>query len=174
MTHNTAFIDWRRSRAFGLDFFCPLAGVEINLRGRQVAGVVDMRDYEPLRQEILERLAAIRDPEHQAPVFARVCLREDLFHGPHLDRFPDVIGVLADDYDVKTHLDLPVVGPNRGQWDYPYMGYHGLDAFFAVRGPRIRPGSTDEASHMIDLAPTLLSLAGVDRPAFMEGRPFEL
>jgi predicted AlkP superfamily phosphohydrolase/phosphomutase len=174
MTHNTAFVDWSRSRAYGLDFFCPLAGVELNLAGRQADGIVPRAEYEPLRTEIMGRLSSLHDPASGAAVFARVLRREDLFDGAHLDRFPDVVGVLNDDYDVKGQLDLPALGPNPGQPDYPYMGYHGHDAYFCARGPGIRPGVGGPSATMRDLAPTLLALAGVDVPSFMEGQPFEM
>jgi len=174
MTQNTAFVDWSRSRAYGLDFFCPLAGVEINLAGRQAHGIVTQADYEPLRREIIDRLSEFRNPENGHRTFERVIPREDLFDGEHRDRFPDVIGVLTEDYDVKTQLDRPVVGPNRGEPDYPYLGYHGVDAYFCARGPGIPTGEGAATSTMRDLAPTLLTLAGVAPPAFMEGSPFEM
>jgi predicted AlkP superfamily phosphohydrolase/phosphomutase len=174
MTQNTAFVDWSRSRAYGLDFFCPLAGVEINLAGRQAHGIVKSADYEPLRHEIVEQLSHFRDPQSGQPVFARVSRREELFEGEHLDRFPDVVGVLNDDYDVKTQLDRPVVGPNHGEPDYPYLGYHGRDAYFCACGPGIRAGEGASTSTMRDLAPTLLTLAGVTPPASMEGTPFQM
>jgi arylsulfatase A-like enzyme len=85
-----------------------------------------------------------------------------------------VIGVLTDDYDVKGQLDLPAFGPNRLLPDYPYMGYHGHDAFFCARGPAVRPAASAAPGTMRDIAPTLLALAGVEPPPFMEGRPFDL
>lgn len=172
MTHNTAFVDWTRTRAYGLDFICPLAGVEINLEGRQANGIVRVADYEPLRSEIIDRLAQLMDPATGNPVMQRVCRREALFDGPHVERFPDVIGVLSDDYDVKGQLHLPVTGPNDGQSDYPYFGYHGYDGYFCVRGPGIGVAAPVEMGRMVDIAPTLLALAGVPPPAFMEGRSF--
>lgn len=173
VTHNTAFVDWSRTRAYGLDFICPLTGVEINLKGRQKAGIVPPDDYEPLRREIIDRLSNLRDGATGRRVFDDVATRETFFHGPHLDRFPDVIGILTDEYDVKGQLDLPITGHNGGQYDYPFMGYHGRDAFFAARGPGIPRGVGPDDAPMIDVAPTLLALAGVPVPSWMEGRPFE-
>ena len=173
MTHNTAFVDWSATRAYGLDFICPIVGVEVNLRGRQSRGIVAPSDYEPLRDRLIERLDALTDPETGARIVQRVCRREAMFAGPHIDRFPDVIGVLADDYDVKGHLDVPMVGPNLGQSDYPYMGYHGYDGYFCARAAGVLPGASNELARMIDIAPTLLTLAGVEPPSFMEGQPFD-
>jgi predicted AlkP superfamily phosphohydrolase/phosphomutase len=172
MTHNTAFVDWSRTRAYGLDFICPIAGVEVNLEGRQAHGIVRRAEYESLRAEIIARLSALVDPETGRTVCERVCRREDLFDGPHVDRFPDVVGLLSDDFDVKGQLDLPAFGPNPGAADYPYMGYHGHDAYFAARGPGIAPGIGPSDAVMEDLAPTLLRLAGVPIPDHMHGRPF--
>ena len=172
ITHNTAFVDWSRTRAYGLDFICPLAGVEINLRNRQQHGIVLAHEYDPLRDELVERMTSLQDATTGKPVFSAVHRREDLFRGDHVDRVPDIIGMLTADYDVKTQLDLPVVGPNAGQWDYPFMGYHGQDAFFAARGAGISRCSSSEMGRMVDVAPTLLHLAGVDIPGWMEGRPF--
>jgi predicted AlkP superfamily phosphohydrolase/phosphomutase len=172
VTHNTAFVDWSRSRAYGLDFVCPVAGVEINLQGRQAHGIVPSREYEPLRNELIGRLSSIAD-EDGRHVFERVCRREEIFDGPHVDRFPDVVGILGDDYDVKGHLHLPAIGPNTGQPDYPFMGYHGRDAFFAIRGDGVARGTVGETlGGMIDIAPTLLAASGLDAPAWMEGRAF--
>ena len=44
---------------------------------------------------------------------------------------------------------------------------------FYVRGPRIQPNSTvDIVSGNVDLAPSILGLAGVPIPAFMDGKSF--
>ena len=171
MTHNTAFVDWSRSRWYGLDFFCPLAGLEVNLAGRQSHGIVSREDYEPSRRDLAARLADLTDPATGQAVCGRVALREELFDGVHVERFPDVVGILNEDYDVKGQLDLPVVGENPGQPDYPFMGYHGDDGFFAARGPAVRPATATAMATMRDLAPTFLVLAGLEPPAFMEGRP---
>ena len=66
------------------------------------------------------------------------------------------------------------------------MGLHGIRASkflpyteahevpFAVRGPGVSAGaSIDELVANIDIAPTVLDLAGVNQPGWMDGRSFE-
>ena len=173
LTHNDAFIDFRRTQAYGIEFFYPLLGVEVNLRGRQARGMVSPgADYELLRAQLCERLAALVDPATGAGVCRRVCRREEMFHGPHLDRFPDVVAVLHPDYDGKVQLHREVLAENTLQWEYPFMGYHAQEGMFAAMGPGIAAGRTLPAAGMLDLAPTLLRLLDVQVPASMEGRPF--
>jgi arylsulfatase A-like enzyme len=38
----------------------------------------------------------------------------------------------------------------------------------------VRPAASAAPGTMRDIAPTLLALAGVEPPPFMEGRPFDL
>jgi N-acetylglucosamine-6-sulfatase len=66
------------------------------------------------------------------------------------------------------------------------MGLHGIRAAkfmpyteahevpFVIRGPGVPAGSSvDELVANIDIAPTVLDLAGVDKPGWMDGRSFE-
>lgn len=173
LTRNDAFFDWSRSRAYGVDFFFPLVGVEVNLEGRQPRGIVEPgAGYEELRARLVEELAALRDPATGARVCRRVCRREEMFHGPYLERIPDVVAELDLDYDGRIQLDRRVFDDNELRWDYPFLGYHSREGFFAVRGPGIEAGRRLPENDMIDLAPTLLTLLDVPIPDSMEGRPF--
>jgi predicted AlkP superfamily phosphohydrolase/phosphomutase len=172
LTHNDAFVDWKRSRAYGVHFFYPLVGVEINLAGRQKRGIVAAgREYESLRNEICAGLERLVDPETGQRVCERVCLREDMFHGPHLELLPDVVAVLHPDYDGKVRLGPGIFADNELEWEYPFMGYHSREAFFALRGPGIAARCALPQADMTGLAPTLLHLLDVPIPAFMEGSP---
>ena len=172
LTHNDVFFDWSRSRAYGVEFFYPLVGVEINLRGRQQRGIVTPgAEYEALRDRLRASLEELVDPATGARVCRRVCRREEMFHGPYLERIPDLIAVLDDDYDGKVQLGPQVFADNELQWEYPFMGYHSREAFFTVRGPGVAPGRVLEKTGMIDLAPTLLNLLEVPIPDSMEGAP---
>lgn len=175
VTQNDAFVDWERTRAYGMNFFYPLVGLEINLRGRQRRGIVEPGTaYERLRGELAERLSGIEDPASGRRVCREVRLGAEMFAGPHVDRFPDVIGILERDYDARTQIGDAVFEPNRLQWEYPYMGYHDSLGTFAIRGPGVSAAATLEPVHMVDIAPTLLHLLGVPQARWMEGRPFAI
>lgn len=172
LTHNDVFLDWSRTRAYGVEFFYPLIGIEINLAGRQSRGIVAPgAAYESLREDICRALAALTDDASGRKACRRVCRREEMFHGPHLERIPDIVAVLDDDYDGKIQLGHEVFTDNTLQWEYPFMGYHSREAFLAARGPGIAPGAVFPETGMIDLAPTLLHLLGVPIPDSMEGKP---
>jgi len=169
LTHNDAFVDFRKTQAYGVEFFYPLVGVEVNLRGRQARGVVAPGgEYERLRRAICERLPALVDPL----TGAAVCRREEMFHGPHLERFPDVVAVLDPSYDGKVQLHRDVLAENALNWEYPFMGYHAQEGIFAAVGTGIAAGRVLPPADMLDLAPTVLRLLDVPVPATMEGSPF--
>jgi len=56
-------IDWAGTRAFADGI---REGIYINLRGREPEGIVDPAEYEGLRSELAEKLAAISVPAHAA------------------------------------------------------------------------------------------------------------
>lgn len=59
--------------------------------------------------------------------------------------------------------------PRGKRWPYD----SGIHVPMIVRGPEIKPGTvTDQLVSTIDLAPTVLSLCGLDIPSHLQGQPF--
>lgn len=171
ITHNAAFMDWSRSRAYGMNFFYPLVGIEVNQSGRQAQGTVPPgARSEALIETLRQELCALTDPETGVRVCRNVWSAEERYAGPHLARFPDVIAELHPDYDARTPLMDTVFAPNDLQWEYPYLGYHHPYGVFCARGPGVPAGIEAGEMRMMDLAPTLLSWLGVPVPSSMEGR----
>lgn len=57
-------------------------------------------------------------------------------------------------------------------WGKQWLSVEGLQVPLIIRGPQIGPGSVEERLvSLVDLAPSLLKLAGVAIPSWMEGRP---
>ncbi len=54
-------VDWLRTRAWGWGGYH--ARIFINKKGREQEGIVEEKDYEPLREELIEKLSNLRGPQ---------------------------------------------------------------------------------------------------------------
>lgn len=160
-------VDWTRTRAFAPG----LAGICLNVRGREEEGVVPPADADALKTELAERLAALRDPAGGGAPVTRVVRREDAFTGPFVDRAPDLMVCCAPGYRVGSAsamggVPAAVLEDNRERWS----GDHVVDPA-AVPGVLFanRPLAA-AAPALVDLAPTILAALGAPGGETMEGR----
>ncbi len=164
-------VDWSRTQA------CVMhAGIYgylyLNLAGRQPHGVVTPERYEPLRQEIAERLraATMSLPDgRRAPIFQHVYKTEELYRCSRLENpsLPDLL--------LCPQPGLAVVRKIRGRqavrWCPPSRleGTHRDEGILIMGGPGVRHGERVEAN-IVDIAPTALAALGLRVPVDMEGR----
>ena len=177
--HRFGGIDWRRTVAYSeeLDYH---PSVWLNLRGREPEGIVDPADYERVREQVAAALEAWRD-EAGWPVVARVWRREACYHGPHVGEAPDLLLELAlvGGYSpscLRSDGPGPALrrltpaehggGKGRGM-----NGAHRPDGLFLLAGEGVRAAGRLPAADIVDVAPTLLALAGQPVPAGLDGRP---
>ena len=166
--HHWPFVDLSRTRVYPVDHFYPLAGFEVNLRGRQTAGIVDPADFERTRDEIVAELQRLRVPGNERPLCRNVWRREELFTGPHADRLADVIAELDPDVEAELRFGTRLFEPNTGKPVYPYSGYHAPDSLFLASGPGIRSGRVDGSIR--DVMPTVMELLDLPVAADRRGR----
>ena len=159
-------VDWSRTRAFALG----LNSLYLNVRGRERDGIVDPANREPLAREISARLAAWRDPDAGELVVTWPALRESVYHGPHVERAPDIIVGYARGYRASwatTAGEVPVslIEDNRDEWS----GDHCMDAR-AVPGVLLadRP-LRGPAGNLRDLTVSVLAYFGISAPPQMRG-----
>lgn len=165
-------VDWGQTRAFSEEL---RGNIWINVRGRDPLGIVEPgAEYERLRDEIVATLPQLTDLTTGSRPIQRVWRREELFSGPFLDRFPDLI-VEADYPDMfKPHGSYR--GPAARRLTTAEMaqraitGCHRMNGVFVAWGPDIAPGSHPLDAALIDIAPTVLHLLGHPVPAEMDGR----
>ncbi len=163
-------IDWKRTRAYTFG----LSGVYLNLRGREAQGIVTKEEATALKDELVHKLTGLMDDglrEEKPIAIQAVYQASDIYRGPYLDAAPDLIIGYAEGYraawDAATgRVTATVFEDNRKAW----CGDHCVD-------PPLVPGVlfsslriTSDNPGIEDLAPTALSLFGVDAPAWMEGR----
>jgi predicted AlkP superfamily phosphohydrolase/phosphomutase len=159
-------VDWSRTRAYAQGNF---GQIFLNLKGRQPSGCVAPDEASRLIEDLKSDLQSIPHPDTGKPLVEHVYEREELYHGPHADLAPDLTVVLTDWryrtiglHDFTTNRVItPAFGPT---------GDHRLDGILIAAGPLIRPGTEPIEASLLDIAPTVLSLLGIDVPGDIDGR----
>ena len=159
-----ASIDWSRTKAFSAPI--PQQGIYINLQGREEQGIVPPGDYDRVRDEIVERLQSLVDPDDGRPVVDRVYRREEVLDGSQAPSAPDLFPICrAYSYELSDGLySADVLTDYR---DLP-RGFHHMDGIYGIAGPGIEAREGSLAS-LYDIAPTALYLAQLEMPP-MDGR----
>ena len=87
------------SKAFALD---P-GRIYLNLKNRYPKGSVNPADAEELKNELCQKLAQLSFDDKT--VLRRIFRPEEIFHGPHCERAPDLLAWAHDGFDLKASLD---------------------------------------------------------------------
>jgi predicted AlkP superfamily phosphohydrolase/phosphomutase len=167
-------IDWQKTKAF-TDGKRP--DIWINLKGRFPLGIVEPgREYDEVCEAIREQFLEMRDTRSGARAVKGVFRKEEVYHGPHLDQAPDLCvqwmpnvpaqalalsGATATDLQERVKLTPMVAGASGGHSQYGVL--------FA-KGPHIRSGLNFGTAEITDVAPTVMHLAGLAAPEYMDGR----
>lgn len=167
---DTADIDWARTRAYWLP--TDLEGcIRINLAGREPQGIVQPgAQYEAALADLTEALLALRSADGTRAIVSEVIRTDERFPGARRAWLPDLIvrwnGEQAIDAARSERVGLVEL---RSPDSRP--GTHLGPGFVLAAGPGIAHGATLQDANILDIAPTVLARAGVDRPAWMPGRP---
>ncbi|WP_121823405.1 alkaline phosphatase family protein [Halostella salina] len=138
-------------------------GVRINLQGREPSGVVPPDEYEAVRDDLIERLSAVRTPDGE-PVFEDVARREAYYEGPHVDSAVDVVTVPA---AFDHFLSARLAGSQFGEPSEPWN--HKRDGVVAIAGDGVDESASLSDAHLFDVAPTVLATMGVPAADRMDG-----
>src|ERR1044071_4329190 len=80
-------VDWNRTLAFSKGNY---GQIYVNLKGREPNGAVSEPEYDAVRNRIVERLKALKDPLTGEAWAEHVFLREQVYEGPRVADAPDV------------------------------------------------------------------------------------
>jgi len=171
--HELSSIDWSLTKVF----YSPHMGtLTINLKGREPEGIVLAEDYDPLRKQIQDILLNIKDPVSKRQVIKAVHLCEDIFHGPYLEKAPDL--VMEWNFEVAPNCICYHVGkepviihpPKRVDAGERWTGDHRPYGILIAYGPTIKKGSTVSNATLYDIAPTILYLQDHPIPKDVDGK----
>lgn len=120
---------------------------------------------------LLEALTALTDPQTGQRVVRRILEAPEAL-GPEPDATaPDYVVELAPGYAALPQLQGEVFSTPQPGRTYQ-VGIHHPEGIVVLAGPGIRAQSGLEA-HIVDVAPTVLALLGLEIPATMDGRIIE-
>jgi predicted AlkP superfamily phosphohydrolase/phosphomutase len=164
-------VDFSRTQAYQFPMKCPpLAGIVINVQGRQPQGTVAPDRYEEVRGQVMSAARELRDPRTGEPLVRDVYRREDLYHGPYVERAPDLIVWCHDLYKEGPLAQGPVVGQVPFDELVQVPGSHDEKGILLAAGPGIAAGKRVEGANLIDVTPTILHAMELPVPADMDGR----
>jgi predicted AlkP superfamily phosphohydrolase/phosphomutase len=165
-------VDWSKTRAFAYG----LAGIFINTCGREKFGIVQQgNERETLAAELKENLENLFDKKNACKPIRRVVFSQQNLTGPYTSEAPDLLigyetGYRASWNCATGKITEAVIEPNTKRWS----GDHSID-------PNLVPGVffsnwklKAQAPALIDIAPTVLNLFGIEKQRFQDGRVLDL
>ncbi len=160
-------VDWSRTKAYA-SFTGGEPIICINLKGREEQGIVEPgREYEELRDQIIDGLFTLTDPDTGDPVVERVYRREEIYSGPYLEMAPDLQVMTVDRaYLASKPLPLETIMITPSNASPGVHRYHGI---LGMIGPLVANGYHVTGARIIDVAPTILHLLGAAVPEDMDG-----
>lgn len=158
-------IDWSKTRAWGWGGY--YARIFLNVEGREAQGIIKPDDYETARDELAERLKAIRGPNGEE--WKTVVIRPQEHYPEHNGDYPDLMVYFDDLYwrsagtlgYGKLYLQENDTGPDDAVHDY--------DGIYILYDPEVSGGQEKEAN-ILDIAPTILKLLSGPEVPGLKGR----
>jgi len=162
-------VDWSKTRAYAVG----LVGIFLNIRGREAQGIVEPgEEANAVKRQIAANLQGMIDEETGDIAINEAFDTDVLYRGPYKGNAPDLLMGYNHGYRISWDCASGVVAgavfeDNVKAWS----GDHIVD-------PRLVPGillcnhnvSSDDP-HIVDLAPTVLTLFGIQPAAHMDGTP---
>jgi predicted AlkP superfamily phosphohydrolase/phosphomutase len=147
----------------------------VNLAGRDPQGGVQPgAEYDDILGRLREELDGLRAAGTGLPAAERVTLMDSTYSGARRVDLPDAViswdlaARVVDAVETRSH------GRIRGQAGHAtspyYTGNHRATAFAVTRAAGWQGADAAADPHVLDIAPTVLALLGVDPPRHYEGQ----
>ncbi len=159
-------VDWDNTRAWSTGGY--YGRIFLNVAGREPQGIIPQNEYETIREELAHAIRAIPDDKGQS-INTSVFKAEELYRNVN-SIAPDLmvyfgglhwrcVGSLG--YGKHYTLENDT-GPDDAN--------HAEEGMFIIRQGQQKGKGQVEPHQLMDIAPTVLSLMGIDVPSNMQGR----
>lgn len=153
-------IDWDNTKAF----------VRGNFGQIYLNEDLNEEEREQTVEKVKEMLYHFEDPETGEKVIEDIQKKEERYHGPELDKAPDLLFFTKDlKYMSWRHFEF---GSKKKIKAHPSRtGHHKMDGIFHISGPGISEGKELGDLGIADVTPTILNLLKLPIPRDMDGEP---
>jgi predicted AlkP superfamily phosphohydrolase/phosphomutase len=161
-------VDWQQTKSY----FCSLSGqnIWINLKDRQHEGIIKQgKEYESLRDQLIEKLYALNDPETSQNIIRKAYKREEIYTGACVSNAPDLVIDMAEGYVMQIGLAQNMLMPAT-QYKLCRSGCHRQNGIFIAMGKDIKKNHQVHNAEIIDIVPTVLYLLDKRIPSYIDGK----
>jgi predicted AlkP superfamily phosphohydrolase/phosphomutase len=167
-------VDVARSQCLPVINGLAVGGIRLNLKGREPAGVIEPgSEADGFVAALRADLLAITDLRTGHRLIRDVRRTRDLYAGHCIDALPDLLVEWNDEVPTGSRsvgmgraatvvARSEKIGEVTGTNSYGRTGEHRRDGFCVFAGPGIESGALDSGVSLLDLAPTLSALLGVE------------
>jgi predicted AlkP superfamily phosphohydrolase/phosphomutase len=158
-------VDWSKTKAWGWGGY--YARIFFNIKGREENGVIDPKDLDKEKKILIEKIKNIKDPSGKT-MNNTIYEPKDLYKMVKGDP-PDLMVYFEDLYwrsagtlgHNKLYLDENDTGPDDA--------VHDFDGILILYDPKNKNKKKIERVSILDVAPTILNIFGIDIPGYMRG-----
>lgn len=159
-------IDWVNTKAFSTGG--PQAAIYINSTNYDGGSLQDPGNRAELVVNLEGLLGELTHPSTGEKIRAVYHRREDTFQGPYAMEAPD-LAVELFGKDEKIHINITLGSGNVWSFSPHLSSEHVREGFWCMAGPGIPKGLKLDAS-ILDLAPTLEKMLGLEIPQDVDGK----
>lgn len=157
---HTMTADRAARRAFAVPHNDIAGAIRLNIRGREVNGLIEPDDVDEQVARLTRELLALRNADTGEPVVERVVRVADHHEGEAIDHLPDLFVL----WNRASPIDR-VTSPAVGTVEYVHRGNrtgdHEPGSMFIATGPGVVPGRLEGVS-LYDFAPTISAILGFE------------
>lgn len=145
----SSVIDMNHTLAFTVE-----SGIRLNIHNREPGGSIHPADNKIYVDDLISKLRELEDPNGN-PAFDLLCPREDIYHGPYIDRAPDIIVVR------QGGIQNPMEGIFKQRSG---VGHHVPEGIFIYKPKNMNLGIDIGEMDIGEIAPLTLELLGLPVP----------
>ena len=159
---------WAGCRAIAVPNNDSVGAIRLLVEGRDQGGLIPAANYEKSCGAIAEAFDDLRDPVTRRKVVLQVSMLHREFDGPYTHGLPD-LAVLWDQSFAWHEIESPALGRLKIRMQDNRSGSHTPYGFLLARGYGVIAGADLGRATLYDVAPTVISAAGLQPPDHMQG-----